>query len=185
MSCNTCGSSNGCGTDDAAPPIPSGIVTVNGTIIAADEIAHEMPNHAADTPLGSWRAAVQALVLRSLLLERARVLKLRPAPMCDAQGRRESAEEALVRAVLEIEAPVPVADAATCRRYYAANLKRFRSREPGATAPLPFEAVAAEVAAFLAIRVRHTAWRHYARRLVAAADITGIDMAGDGAPLLQ
>ena len=81
-----------------APP-----VFVNGVHIAETAIAAEAQNHAAATGQEARAAAARALVIRELLLQRARVLGLEPMPLSDAQGRSETAEEALVRQVLEGE----------------------------------------------------------------------------------
>jgi len=44
-------------------------------------------------------------------------------------GRRETEPEALVRGVIESQVRTPSPDEATCRRYYAANIGRFRSAD--------------------------------------------------------
>lgn len=104
-----------------APP-----VFVNGIHIAETAIAAEAQNHAAATGQEARAAAARALVIRELLLQRARVLELTPTPRSDAQGREETAEEALVRQVLvhEIEAieePGPI----ECRRVYDGSNAAF------------------------------------------------------------
>jgi peptidyl-prolyl cis-trans isomerase C len=48
-------------------------------------------------------------------------------PLNDAEGRRETDDEALVRMLVEQEVATPTADEATCRRYYEMNLTRFRT----------------------------------------------------------
>jgi peptidyl-prolyl cis-trans isomerase C len=74
-------------------------------------------------------AAARALVIRELLLEEARRLGIEPEPECDEGGRREVDDEALVRALLEREAPAMVPSEQECRRYYDANVERFRMAE--------------------------------------------------------
>jgi peptidyl-prolyl cis-trans isomerase C len=107
-----------------APP-----VFVNGVEIAESAIALEAQNHSAASGPEARAAAARALVIRELLLQRARALGLTPAPQCDAQGREETAEEALVRAVLEREAPAQEPTDAECRRVYAAAPERFMAPE--------------------------------------------------------
>jgi peptidyl-prolyl cis-trans isomerase C len=105
---------------------PSPIVSVNDVIIAGSAIAREAQNHACESPRAAWEAATQALVVRELLLQRARSLGLTAEPQ-SADGLRETGEEALIRVLLETEVRTPTADDAACRRYYDANPHRFRS----------------------------------------------------------
>ncbi len=105
------------------------VVGVDGLVIDRDDIAREIQNHPAATPAEAWHAAARALVVRQLLLAQARRLKLEPQPADDGQGRRETDEEALVRALIELEVQTPTADEASCRRYYDSNRRRFRSAD--------------------------------------------------------
>lgn len=107
----------------AAKPVK---VSVNGTTIPRDDIVREMQNHPADNPPAAWQQAARALVVRQLLLQRAAALGLAPEPLTD-DGRRETDDEALMRAVVEHEVTLPEPDEATCRRYYDNNKARFRS----------------------------------------------------------
>ena len=93
-------------------------VKVNGVAIPRDVIAREVQNHPARTPAESLKAAARALVVRELLLQEARRLEVEAEPLADAEGRRETAEEAAVRALVDREVRTPSADGATCRRYY-------------------------------------------------------------------
>ncbi len=102
-------------------------VSVNGVTIARDEIQREMQHHPAGKPIAAWQQAARALVVRELLLQRARHLGLIPEPISDQGDRRETDEEALIRAVVEREVAVPEPDDETCRRYYERNTARFRS----------------------------------------------------------
>jgi len=97
-------------------------VSVNGVAIARDAIQREMQHHPAEKPIAAWQQAARALVIRELLLQRAKHLSLVPEPMSDEAGRRETDDEALMRAVVEREVTVPTPDDATCRRYYEAAL---------------------------------------------------------------
>jgi peptidyl-prolyl cis-trans isomerase C len=104
-------------------------VRVNGVAIPRDVIAREVQHHPSGTPMASWQAAARALVVRELLLQEARRLAVEAEPLADADGRRETAEEAAVRALVAREVRTPSADMATCRRYYDQNRLRFRSSD--------------------------------------------------------
>ena len=82
-------------------------VSVNGVAIARDAIQREMQHHPAEKPIAAWQQAARALVIRELLLQRAKHLGLPPEPICDEAGRRETDDEALMRAVVEQEVTVP------------------------------------------------------------------------------
>src|SRR5262249_57435533 len=102
-------------------------VTVNGIVIAREAIAREVQHHPALKPIEAWQGAAQALVVRELLLQEAGRSGLTATPCADADGRRETEEEALIRAVHEREVTTPEPDIETCRRYYEQNRKVFRS----------------------------------------------------------
>ena len=102
-------------------------VTVNGVTVPHDLISREAQNHPAPTPIGAWKAAARALAVRELLLQEARRLDLRVAPVTDAEGRRETDEEALIRSLIDAQVATPSPDASSCRRYYERNRARFRS----------------------------------------------------------
>jgi peptidyl-prolyl cis-trans isomerase C len=109
-----------------AKPTP---VSVNGITIPRDAIAREVQQHPAPSPLAAWKEAARALAIRELMLQEARRLDLTPAPLSDSEGRRETDEEALIRALIEKEIVVPEPDAEVCRRYYENNRRRFRSAD--------------------------------------------------------
>jgi peptidyl-prolyl cis-trans isomerase C len=54
---------------------------------------------------------------------------IEPVPHEDAEGRRETDDEALIRAIVTREVVTPEADEAACRRYYEMNRQRFRSAD--------------------------------------------------------
>ncbi len=108
--------------------IPAGRpVKVNGVAIPRDAIQREMQHHPAQKPIAAWQQAARALVIRELLMQRARRLGLTPEPLSDAEGRWETDDEAVVRALVEREVTVPEPDDETCRRYHERNQARFRS----------------------------------------------------------
>jgi peptidyl-prolyl cis-trans isomerase C len=90
-------------------------------------IAREAQHHPAAEPQAAWHAAARALVVRELLLQEARRLRIEASPQSDESGRRETEEEALIRGGVEQEVKTPEPDEATCRRYYEQNRARFRS----------------------------------------------------------
>jgi peptidyl-prolyl cis-trans isomerase C len=102
-------------------------VSVNGVAIPHEAIAREVQHHKASKPIEAWQAAARALVIHELLLQEARNLGIESSPRSDASGRRETEEEALVRALIDEEVTTPDPDEAACRRYYEQNRRRFRS----------------------------------------------------------
>jgi len=102
-------------------------VTVNGVAIARDAIQREMQHHPAGKPITAWQQAARALVVRELLLQRAKCLGMRPEPISDDEGRRETDDEAVMRSVVDREVIVPEPDDETCRRYFERHSARFRS----------------------------------------------------------
>jgi peptidyl-prolyl cis-trans isomerase C len=119
-------------------------VTVNGVAIARDSIQREMQHHPAQKPIAAWQQAARALVVRELLLQRARQLELSPEPLSDAEGRRETDDEAIMRALVEREVTVPEPDDETCRRYYGRNQARFRSPDIYEASHILFAALPSE-----------------------------------------
>jgi len=114
-----------CSVSNALPKPKA--ISVNGVVIAREAIAQEVQNHPADKPIHAWQAAARALVVRELLLQEAARLGIETEPLCDPDGRRETAEEAAMRALVEREVKTPEPDEATCRRFYEQHLQRFRT----------------------------------------------------------
>ena len=75
-------------------------VRVNGVAIARDQIAREVQQHPSRTPAEAWKAAARALAVRELLLQEAKRLEVRAEPIEDPEGRRETAEEAMIRTLV-------------------------------------------------------------------------------------
>jgi peptidyl-prolyl cis-trans isomerase C len=126
-------------------------VRVNGVTIGRDTIVREMQNHPADKPVAAWQHAARALVVRELLLQRANALGLIPAPIAE-DGRRETDDEALIRAVVEHEVAVPAPDDETCHRYYQNNKARFRSPDIFEASHILFAAAPSDTAAYAQAR---------------------------------
>lgn len=112
----------------SAPP-----VFVNGIEIAEEAIAAEAQNHPAEGPAQARATAARALVIRHLLLSRAHAIGLAPAPEADAEGRRETEDEALIRQVFELELEPEEPDQDACHRYWRSHAMAF-------TAPALLEA---------------------------------------------
>jgi peptidyl-prolyl cis-trans isomerase C len=127
-------------------------VSVNGVTIARDDIQREMQHHPASKPIAAWQQAARALVVRELLLQRAKIIGLTPDPIGDEAGRRETDDEALMRAVVEREVVVPEPDDETCRRFYERNDARFRSPEIYEAAHILFAALPSDADAFARAR---------------------------------
>lgn len=104
-------------------------VSVNGIAITSADIAREAQHHAASDPDVAWDLAARALAIRELLNQEADRLGIDAEPIEDGEGRRETPQEARLRGLVEREVKVPRADEAACRRYYQANLARFRSSD--------------------------------------------------------
>ncbi len=138
-------------TCSAHAQIPAGkpaAVSVNGVAIARDAIQREMQHHAAAKPIAAWQQAARALVVRELLMQRARLLAVKPEPVSDADGRRETDDEAIMRALVEREVTVPQPDDATCRRFYENNQRRFRSPDICEASHILFAALPADRKAY-------------------------------------
>jgi peptidyl-prolyl cis-trans isomerase C len=104
-------------------------VSVNGVVIPRGEIARETQHHPATKPIEAWQAAARALAVRELLLQEAKRLGIAPKPQTDAEGRRETDEEAIVRQLVEQEVVTPDPDEETCRRVYEQRRQAFRSSD--------------------------------------------------------
>ncbi|MBI3438704.1 MAG: peptidylprolyl isomerase [Proteobacteria bacterium] len=125
--------------DASAPPI-----FVNGVEIPESDIAREAQNHVAASGAEARAAAANALIIRTLLIERGRALGLDPTLKTDGQDREETTEEALVRAVLDAEVVTAEPSEAECRRYYAGAEGRFRAPELYEASHILFEGESAE-----------------------------------------
>jgi peptidyl-prolyl cis-trans isomerase C len=127
-------------------PVP---VSVNGVFISPAAITREIQNHPAAKPAAAWQAAARALAVRELLLQEAARLGIAAQSMMDDEGRRETDEEALIRALIEREITTPEPDQAACRRYYDQNQSRFRSPDIYEAAHILFAARQDDTASFL------------------------------------
>jgi peptidyl-prolyl cis-trans isomerase C len=81
------------------------------------------------------------------LLQRGQTLGIVANPAVQ-DGLRETEEEALIRCLLEAEVTTPTADDAACRRYYHANLNRFRGPDLFEPLHILFKAAREDAAAY-------------------------------------
>jgi peptidyl-prolyl cis-trans isomerase C len=146
-----------CSVRSAAITAKPTAVSVNGVTIARDAIAREVQQHPASSPLAAWKDAARALAIRELMLQEARRLGVVPDPQSDADGRRETDEEALIRMLVEHEVAVPEPDIDACRRYYESNRRRFRSTDIYEAAHILVAARAAETKPYEEARTKATA----------------------------
>lgn len=96
-------------------------VTVNGIIITSEQINAETQYHPAASLSDAKYRAMQALVIRELLLQQAAKVGL-----CESAVDRNLSDEIIDR-LLEREITVPEPAAGECERYYNSNKKRFHT----------------------------------------------------------
>lgn len=136
----------------AMPP-----VSVNGVTIPRKAIAAEVQNFPARNPGEGWREATRSLVIRELLLQEARRLAIPAEPRADADGRVETEEDALIRALIEREVRTPQADEESLRRFYDNNRRRFTTPPLYEADHILFAARRDDGAAFAAAREKASA----------------------------
>ena len=171
---------SGCGGSCSTPPAtPARLafdappVRVNGIEFDEADIAREVQHHEGESIQEARASAACALIIRHLLLERARELGLSPAPETDALGRWESDEEALIRGVLEAEAPPMPPTDEECRRVFEARRTSF---------PMEFAIAEPIIRDRLMARAWMAASAAYATRLVRAATIEGLEVIKETGP---
>jgi hypothetical protein len=171
---------SGCGGSCSTPPAASARlafdappVRVNGIEFAEADIAREVQHHEGESIEEARASAARALIIRHLLLERARELGLSPAPETDALGRWESDEEALIRGVLEAEASPMPPTGEECRRVFEARRTSF---------PVEFAIAEPIIRDRLMARAWMAASAAYAARLMLAATIEGLEVIKEAGP---
>jgi peptidyl-prolyl cis-trans isomerase C len=130
------------------PSAPRTSVRVNGVPISRALISREVQNHAAPTPLAAWKAATLAIIIREALRQEVQRLGIEADPRTDAAGRRETEQEARMRALVENEVVTPEPTDEECRRYYEQNLSRFRSSDLYEAAHILFAAPRSDAEAY-------------------------------------
>lgn len=149
--------SHGCsgGPEPLLPPPPSfGEVRVNGVEIPPEAIAQEIQHHPAPDAESAWIEAARALAVRELLLQEAARFGLRAEPEADENGRIEAEDDALIRALLDDQVRPAVPGEAECRRYYEANVQRFRTPDLFEAAHILIEPEGTDEAAWGAAEAR-------------------------------
>lgn len=129
-------------------PLPQ--ITVNGVPLPPQALLQEAQNHPAGDPAEALRSAAHALVLRELLLQEARREGIDAEAELDAHGRLETAEDALVRGLLEQAVQVDPPDEESCRRFFEKNRTRFHGADLFEARHILLPAAAEDVEARLA-----------------------------------
>jgi peptidyl-prolyl cis-trans isomerase C len=138
------------------PKPPSGArapVKVNGVAISRALISREVQNHPAPSPAAAWKAATLAIVVREALKQESERLGVEAEPLVDGAGRRETVDEAKMRALVDREVRTPEPSQEECRRYYESNLPRFRSTDIYEAAHILFAAARDDEEAYAAARL--------------------------------
>jgi len=104
-------------------------IKLNGVTLPPQMIAAEAQHHPARTPAAAFQAAARALIIRTLLLEEAARRGMQAAPEIVEEGKRETAEEAQIRLLLETCLPIGEIAEVDCRAYYDSHCDQFRSPE--------------------------------------------------------
>lgn len=94
-------------------------ILVNSTPISADDIAREVQYHPTSSPQEGIHKAAEALVIRTLLLQRAQETI--------AEETDTLSEEALISTLLESEAPAEFPSDEECHRYFESHRDSFQS----------------------------------------------------------
>lgn len=93
-------------------------VTVNGIQITPEQINAEVQYHPASSLIEAKYKAMQALVIKELLMQKASALGV-------SLGGPQHKPEQAIDDLLAAEISVPEPDEETCRRYYDSNKRRF------------------------------------------------------------
>ena len=100
-------------------------ISVNDVEITDEEVERELPHHAnAPAPL---KAALEALVLREVLLQAARNKLAAELEASQAEAADALIEDALIERLIEMEVTSPVPSDKECETYYRKNLDQFRN----------------------------------------------------------
>lgn len=102
-------------------------IKLNGVVLPPHMIAAEAQHHPAKSPAAAYQIAARALIVRTLLLEEAKRLRIGAEPEFAAPGKRETDDEARIRALVEAAVPITEPDETVCRAFYDADPSRFRS----------------------------------------------------------
>ncbi len=95
-------------------------ITVNGIKITSEQINSEVQYHPAESLFSAKYEAMQSLVIKELLIQRAVDLGL-----CDDHDEAIKKPDDILEILFEKEITVPDADIETCQRFYEANKGKF------------------------------------------------------------
>ncbi len=98
-------------------------ITVNGEQIMENDVAAEMQYHPAASKEQAFHLAAQALVVRTLLLQRANQLGIQAEPNADQD------DESIIDQLVEKEVLTPEADDKACRNYFSSNRDKFKTTD--------------------------------------------------------
>ena len=100
-------------------------ISVNDVEITDADVERELPHHAnASVPV---KAAVEALVVREVLLQAARTKLATALAVSQTAAADALIEDALIERLIELEVTSPLPTDAECETYYRKNLDQFRS----------------------------------------------------------
>lgn len=102
-------------------------IKLNGVVLPPHMIASEAQHHPAKTPAAAFQTAARALIIRTLLLEEADRCGTVAEPELVSPGKRETGDEARIRALMESAVVAVEPDEAACRALYDADPSRFKS----------------------------------------------------------
>lgn len=94
-------------------------ITVNGINISIEQINNEVQYHPAASMFDAKYEAMQALVIKELLIQKAA-----EKGMCERDDIIQK-PDSVIESLLEQELSVPDADDETCSRFYDNNMKQF------------------------------------------------------------
>ncbi len=102
---------------------------VNGELVPHTLVAAETQNQEAPKgkPGIAWRKAVNAVAIRTLLLQEARAREITPEPQEVGPGRFETDEEALIRGLLEQAVDVTPPSEEAIHDEWQKDITRFRT----------------------------------------------------------
>lgn len=103
-------------------------ISVNDVEITDEAVERELPHHAG-TPV-PLKAAVEALVVREVLLQAARnklAVEQDALEASQAEDAEVLVEDALIERLIELEVTSPVPTDEECETYYRKNIEQFRT----------------------------------------------------------
>lgn len=100
-------------------------IYVNEVEISESEVGAEMQYHPAASKEQAFQLAARALVVRSLLLQRAAAIGFQ----AESVEATETTDEAVINLLLEQEVTTPEANEQACRHYFDSNRNKFKTSD--------------------------------------------------------